>query len=356
MNNELPTVSTASPPRANLAEMVVRVCGVSRYFDPGYVRVVTNVNFEVHGGEVFGLLGPSGSGKSAVARILAGRLTPSEGKVKVFGRSPRRRTVRARISYLPQKPSHDCSQFLVRVIGFFTDLVQGVNSRASRRHSSYRPRGEERIAATKRIVVQKTRLVLLDEPFLDLDAGDRREMKDLIRIIAQQGRTVIVCSRSLNDAKAVCSRVAVLSRGEIQALGTVEELLASRANLRLVVDLLPDETATNLLRAIRQELGVSDLESTLSSGTQTKRSKADETPKQGIPQPAESAAAALLRSLSKRAPSGCSQVPEPALSVNHELLAALTKPIDEKSDRGASHEAQLPRAADGCGWIKTQRQ
>ena len=318
--------------------------GVSRYFDPGYVRALTNVSFEIHRGEVFGLLGPSGSGKSTVARILTGWLTPSEGKAKVFERSPRRRAVRANISYLPQKLSDAHSQFLLRVIGFFRDLIKGVKPQAPSQNSSSNPRVRELIAATKRIVAQKTRLVLLDEPFLDLEAGDRSEMKDLIRMIAQQGRTIIICSRSLHDANAVCSRVAVLHRGELQALGTIQDLLASRESLRCMVDLLPDETAKTLLRGIRQELGISDLTSLSWSEKQTEKPTAEETPTRALPQSAESVTDAVLQSVSKPAPLGDTRVAEPTSSVNYELLASLTKPIDDTANPSASHDTTLPTA------------
>src|ERR1035438_9350541 len=88
-------------------EPVASMRGVSRYFDQsGFVRALSNVSFEVRRGEVFGLLGPSGSGKSTTIRILAGRLPPSEGKARMFGRPPRRHSARMRVGYLPQRPSH----------------------------------------------------------------------------------------------------------------------------------------------------------------------------------------------------------------------------------------------------------
>src|ERR1017187_10740598 len=104
-------------------ERVAWMQGVSRYFDkPGFVRALTNVSFEVRRGEVFGLLGPSGSGKSTTLRVLAGRLPPSEGKARVFGRSPRRHSARMRVGYLPQRASHNKSHLLAQVAGFLRDV------------------------------------------------------------------------------------------------------------------------------------------------------------------------------------------------------------------------------------------
>src|SRR2546427_9756970 len=96
---------------------------VSRYFDnPHSVRALTRVSFEVRRGEVFGLLGPSGSGKSTTLRILAGRLSPSEGKARVFGSKPRRHSVKMRVGYLPQRPSHNRSHLLVQALGLLRAL------------------------------------------------------------------------------------------------------------------------------------------------------------------------------------------------------------------------------------------
>src|SRR5438132_1596661 len=84
-------------------EIVATMRHVSRYFEnPGFVRALLNATFEIRRGEIFGILGPKGSGKSTALRILAGRLSTSEGKARVFGRSPRRSGVKARIGYLPQ--------------------------------------------------------------------------------------------------------------------------------------------------------------------------------------------------------------------------------------------------------------
>src|ERR1700757_983997 len=87
--------------RAARREIVASMQGVSRHFErPSFVSALRRVSFGIHQGEIFGLLRPGDSGKSTILRILAGRLRPSEGKVKVFGRSPRQRSVKARVGFL----------------------------------------------------------------------------------------------------------------------------------------------------------------------------------------------------------------------------------------------------------------
>lgn len=312
-------------------EIVVQMRGVSRFFDPGCVRALSNVTFEVYRGEIFGLLGPFGCGKSTAIRILAGWLSPSEGKARVFARSPRRRGVKTRISFLPQKPSDAHSRFLTQAIGFFRDLVAGANRNEGSEGVPFIANGRERIAAMKRIVVQNTRLVLLDEPFLSLDASSRDEMMELIRAVAQNGRTVVLCSRSLLHAKSVCDRIAVLHRGELQAVGTLEQLLATRENLRFLVDVLPDETTETLLKIIRREVGVPGA----ANSPPLEPQKESPQPVQGVqlqcaPAPTESVADKLLTPLLKTVPATENRVAHPTSSVDHDLLEALTKPASEK--------------------------
>src|ERR1017187_1467766 len=145
-------------------ERVAWMQGVSRYFDkPGFVRALSNVSFEVRRGEVFGLLGPSGSGKSTAIRILAGRLSPSEGKARGFGRPPRPRAARMRVGYLPQRRSHPKPHRLAQVMDFLRDVFIW-------RASGPRPKPDDiippniRSSVLKQVLLKNPDLLLLDEP------------------------------------------------------------------------------------------------------------------------------------------------------------------------------------------------
>ena len=335
--------------QAKRDEIVVQMQGVSRYFvNLGFIRALANVGFEVHRGEVFGLLGPSGSGKSTAIRILAGQLAPSEGKVKVFARSPRRRATRARISYLPQKPADARPHLLMTAVGFLRDLVAAAKRDSRSPNGSDEPDGKQRLGALKRFLLQATRVVLLDEPFSALDATGCREMMEFIRALAQQGRTVIICSRSLIYVKDVCDRLAVLYRGELQAIGTVQELLTRRESLRFIVDLLPDETAEHLLQLVRLELGISAPANRSSSEpsmvSPPGRDAADlpSTPHR----PAAPPDRILARLVKADAPAD-RPIDQPSSTVNHEMLAALTK--DAGKDPPPRLESESPPTADASG-------
>lgn len=305
---------------ATLGKIVVQMRSVIRYFgNPGLSQALTDVTFDVRRGEVFGLLGPSGSGKSTVIRILAGRLSPSQGKARVLGHSPRWPPTRTRVGYLPQHSIHTRSQFLVEAFGFLGDLFEKQESDSRRPRVSAEPAGRERRGLLKQVLVKNPDLLLLDEPFAGLDMSGCREMVDFIRALAQQGRTVILSSNSLTFARDICDRLAVLSRGRIEATGTLRELLATRDSLRYIGQLLPQPTAERLLQMIRQELGMSDLPVNTPRGA----------PKGIMPgantEAAGDAALARLAKVAALDSGPANHLIEPGSTVNQELLAALTR-------------------------------
>lgn len=311
----------------NRREIAVQMQGVSRYFDNANLgRALSNVNLDVRRGEVFGLLGQVGSGKSTAMRILAGRLSPSEGKVKVFGRSPRRRAARARTGYLPQNPDHARSQFIFGTIRFIKDLFTRHERGARPANTAGETGRRERRHSLLQILIKRPDLILLDEPFATMDATESGELKEFIRSHAQQGRTVILCSLSLTHTKDICDRLAVLSRGQIVAVGTLHELLATRDSLDYIGGLLPEATAERALQLIRQDLAASDspdtarldsLESTLPGGNTTVA--------HGISDKHEATADSILAPLTKVATAKRVNTSEPSSTVDHELLATLTK-------------------------------
>jgi ABC-2 type transport system ATP-binding protein len=314
-------------------QVVVQVCWVSRYFDqPGFVRALTNVNLEVHRGEVFGLLGPAGSGKSTLIRILAGRLSPSEGKAKVLGRSPKRRAVRARVGYLPQNPNETQSHLVSDVVDFLKEVfwLSKTGHRKSQPPSDTKRKDSRGIL--RQILLKNPELVLLDEPFSELDPAGCEEVLEFVRVLKQRGRTVVLSCPSLAYAKEICDRLAVLRRGQIEAMGTLDDFLSRPDALYCVSDLLPQATAERALDLIRQDLDVPHDLSQRSNETQNKiASEAESKP---LSAPEE-----ILEPLVKGV------VPDPApkkqseATVNHDMLAALTRnPSDDEASRSGVGE------------------
>jgi len=309
----------------------VQVRWVSRYFDqPSFVRALTNVNLEVYRGEVLGVLGPAASGKSTLIRILAGRLSPSEGRAKVFGRSPKGRAMRARVGYLPQN-SNDTRSHLLSDVGDFLKEVFWLTRLGYRKSQpTPDPKGTDRRGKLRQILMKNPELVLLDEPFSGLDPAGCGEVLEFIHVLKQHGRTVVLSDNSLARAKDICDRLAVLRRGEIEAIGTLQDLLATRAGLHYVSELLSQVTAERALNVIRRDLGVPHhLSQTSTEAQNANEMKAAPTP-DGVLLP-------LVKKVGPDTAKPLSSVQcEPA--VNHDMLAALTRNPTDGSRTGSEIE------------------
>ena len=316
--------------REQRRDIAAALCRVSRFFNGYQVRALTDASFEVRRGEVFGLLGPKGSGRSTTLKLLAGRLRPTEGQVKVFNRSPRRPSIKARLSYLPEDTGASDNAGLP---GFFNRLFAGRQSRRSRIVAESAA-GSQRRARLAQVLAKSAELVILDEPFAGLDPEGGREMKELIRTLAQRGKTVIFSSGSLTDARDICDRMAIYFEGRIQAVGTLDQLLAAPDAIRFTAPVLPSATADRVLKAIREEMGAGT-PSTKPGPENPQSASAGAAPK--TPQAAASAtttaAEAILAPLMKPAPSE-----RPAESsdtevdpVNHDKLSELTRPATDIS-------------------------
>ncbi len=254
-------------------EVVVSVRGLTKVFKDFWnrpkARAVDNVDFDVHRGEVFGLLGPNGSGKSTTVKLLLGLLYPTKGHIKVFDHSPRHVPTKARIGYLPEE------SYLYRylnsreTLNFFGNLFHLDRGERSKRAeqlldmvglSQIRTRsvgefskGMQRRIGLAQALINDPDLVILDEPTSGLDPIGCREVKDLIVALARRGKTVILSSHLLADVEEVCDRVLIYYGGKIQAAGTLRELLVRPDALRITTPVLPRETLERVLEIIRQD-------------------------------------------------------------------------------------------------------
>ena len=234
-------------------------------------RAVDNVDFEIRRGEVFGLLGPNGSGKSTTIKLLLGLLYPTKGHITVFGQSPRDVATKARIGYLPEESY--LYRFLnpAETLDFFGSLFQidsaerrrraeqliemvGLNQARSRTIGEF-SKGMQRRIGIAQALINDPDLVILDEPTAGLDPLGCREVKDLIRALAQRGKTVILSSHLLSDVEDVCDRAVIYYGGRIQAQGPLHQLLAKPDSVRITAPVLSRETTEKVLNLIRAEVG-----------------------------------------------------------------------------------------------------
>ena len=205
------------------------------------VRALKALDLEVRRGEVFGLLGPNGSGKTTTMKLLLGLLFPTSGQALVFGKEATDVAKNERIGYLPEESylyrflnAEETLDFYGRLFDMpaavrrerINELIESVNlGWARRRQLKEYSKGMARRIGLAQALINDPELIMLDEPTTGLDPIGTREMKDLILRLRDQGKTVLMCSHLLADVQDVCDRIAILYQGELKELGRVDRLL-----------------------------------------------------------------------------------------------------------------------------------
>src|SRR3989441_2159770 len=207
------------------------------------------LNLNINRGEIFGLLGPNGSGKTTTIKLLLGLLFPTEGDALVFGQPAVGVTKNERIGYLPEESylyrflnAEETLDFYGRLFNMKADVrrhrsqelieMVGLSGDKKRILKEYSKGMRQRIGLAQALI-NDPELVILDEPTSGLDPLGTRWMKDLIVQLREQGKTVIMCSHRLDDVQDVCDRIAILYEGELQELGSVRSLLEDVLRLEL---------------------------------------------------------------------------------------------------------------------------
>ena len=228
--------------------MVVRTEGLSKDFTSGFFRprphrALDTVSFEIPAGGVFGLLGHNGAGKSTTLKLLMDLLRPTAGRVEILGRPAGDLDARRRLGFLPENPTFydylSAEELLSYFAGLFGYTGRDRRARASRAldqagvgpDDRRRPirqysKGMVQRVGLAQALVNDPELVILDEPMSGLDPVGRREVREIILRLRDEGRTVLFSSHILSDAESLCSRVGILARGRLVAAGTLTELTA----------------------------------------------------------------------------------------------------------------------------------
>ena len=226
--------------------LVVQTAALTKVFRDfwGHQRVIAvdRLDLEVHSHEVFGLLGPNGSGKSTTIKLLLGLLFPTRGWAKVLGQPPGNIKNNYRIGYLPEESqlypflnARETLDFYGRLFGLPArqrrSRIDSLLDMVGLAGVARRPVGEFSKGMARRIglaqaLINDPELLILDEPTAGLDPIGTRQIKDLISQLSQRGKTVLLCSHLLADVEDVCDRIGILYGGQMQSLGSVNQLLA----------------------------------------------------------------------------------------------------------------------------------
>jgi ABC-2 type transport system ATP-binding protein len=231
------------------------------------------LNLEIYRGEIFGLLGPNGSGKTTTIKLLLGLLFPTDGEAFIFGKPAADVRKNERIGYLPEESylyrflnADETLDFYGRLFNLPAGkrraeadrLIEKVGLAGDRKRilKEYSKGMRQRIGLAQALI-NDPELVILDEPTSGLDPIGTRWMKDLILSLRKQGKTVILSSHRLDDVQDVCDRIAILHDGELQELGAVAALLQDANRLEVQASGVPlsDDLRRELAEVLQRHGG-----------------------------------------------------------------------------------------------------
>ena len=235
------------------------------------VRALKALDLEIRRGEIFGLLGPNGSGKTTTIKLILGLLFPTSGRALVFGKDATDVAKNERIGYLPEESylykflnAEETLDFYGRLFDMPASLRKqrvdqliervGLNWARRRQLKEY-SKGMTRRIGLAQALINDPDLVVLDEPTTGLDPIGTREMKDTILELREQGKTVLMCSHLLADVQDVCDRIAILYQGELKELGRVDRLLTVQNVTQIQVRGLPEQAKREIRQVIERSGG-----------------------------------------------------------------------------------------------------
>ena len=218
---------------------VIRTQNLGKVYRGG-TSALTGLDLEVYPGEVFGFLGPNGAGKSTTIQLLLNFIRPTTGTALLFGKAVTCTKSRQRIGYLPESVNLQTYYTGQRLLEFHagllgmesrarshraTELLErvGLSDAAGRAVSQYSKGMLQRLGLAQALI-NDPELLILDEPTSNLDPVGRRDFREILLDCRTRGRTVFICSHILSEVESVCDRVAILKRGILNQVGTMEEL------------------------------------------------------------------------------------------------------------------------------------
>jgi ABC-2 type transport system ATP-binding protein len=221
----------------NMAEPVVSIRDVCKTF--GAVRAVDDVSFDVYPGEIFGLLGPNGAGKTTTIRMMLDIFRPDCGEVRLFGK-PMAESTKHRIGYMPEERGLYRDQQLEPTLHYLATLKGLSEAEASRRLQKWLKqldlwdsrkkkiqdlsRGMQQKAQLIATLVHEPDLIVVDEPFANLDPVNTRMAIDMLAEQAQKGKAIIMSTHLMYQVEAMCDRIVLIDKGRVVLYGPVDQI------------------------------------------------------------------------------------------------------------------------------------
>ena len=254
-------------------EYAIETIGLTKVFSDWWGRsrvyAVDDLNLQIRPNEVFGLLGPNGSGKTTTIKMLLGLLHPTKGHALILGGDGTDPKISARVGFLPEESylyrflnARETLDFYGRLFGLdsqtremrieaLLDMV-GLKAVASRPVGTY-SKGMARRIGLAQALINDPDLLILDEPTTGLDPIGTRQIKDLLIKLSERGKTVLLCSHLLADVEDVCDRIAILYGGKIQAQGHVRDLVQQSNKRQIITNAVSDATVDRIRKILEEE-------------------------------------------------------------------------------------------------------
>jgi ABC-2 type transport system ATP-binding protein len=227
----------------------IRIVGLTKEFRLGLRRrrslAVNGLDLEVEPGEIFGFLGPNGAGKTTTIKILMGLIYPTSGTAWILDREIGDVAVKREVGFLPEAPyfyeyltGEEFLRFYGQIFGLGgTALVKKIDqmlemvklTEARRLPLRKFSKGMLQRIGLAQALINDPKVVILDEPMSGLDPIGRRDVRDIILHLRDQGKTVFFSTHILPDVEMICDRVGILVKGSLRAVGAVQELVGAGA-------------------------------------------------------------------------------------------------------------------------------
>ena len=240
----------------------LRLVGLTKEFRLGWGRqralVVDRLDLEVNQGEIFGFLGHNGAGKTTTIKLLLGLLTPTAGTAWVLDRPIKDVDVKQAVGFLPESPyfyeyltAEEFLTFYGQLFGLggqqlaakVDELLEMVRMKDARRLPLRKfSKGMLQRIGLAQALINDPKLIILDEPMSGLDPIGRREVRDIILQLKDEGKTIFFSTHILPDVEMICDRVGILVRGRLRSVGAIHDLVGTSAvtSVEVVVEGLPD--------------------------------------------------------------------------------------------------------------------
>lgn len=219
---------------------MVEIRNLSKAF--GKLKAVDNISFRVQPGEIFGFLGPNGAGKTTTIKMIVGLLDQDQGTIEIQGLDTRKDSLESKkiFSYIPDNPELYPNLTGRNYLNFLAD-VYGVSQEERKKSiqhygeifsmtdavdnfiSSY-SRGMKQKMALMGALIHQPQILIMDEPMVGLDPKSAFNLKEIMRELCDEGKSVFFSTHVMEVAEQLCDRIAIIDQGQIRALGTMEEI------------------------------------------------------------------------------------------------------------------------------------